>query len=368
MLPPSVLTTNLGRYRRNIQILRSHLDPGTRFCAVVKANGYGHGLAPVALAAQEAGADALGIVDNREAMVLREAGISLPVYRLRSALPEEVEEVLDLAVEEVVGDLRTLKAFSDLVTRRGTRLAVHLKVDVGIGRMGISPSNAEELIRAARDMPGIRIGGLMTHFPNADDPEAEVTLTQIKHFQSVLTQLHPLLPKDVIIHASNSAAMIRFPESRFNMVRIGLASYGLSPSRDIKLPSGISPVLRWTTKLAQIRPMKRGETVGYGMTCQLDRDSLVGTLPIGYADGYFRALSGPAEVFVRGRRCRTLGIVSMDMICVDLTDIPGVTVGDEVELLGDHISANELAELAGTISYEILTRVGNTNRAGRDYV
>ncbi len=368
MLSPSVLTTDLGRYRRNIEILRSRFAPNKKLCAVVKANGYGHGLVPVSLCAAEAGVEALGIVDNVEAKDLRDAGINLPILRLRSAFPEEVEETLDLDVEEVVGDFDTLEAFSNVADRHGKILSVHLKVDVGIGRMGITHSNAEELARAACSTPGIRVAGLMSHFPNADDPDSDITLQQIQSFESVLAQLRSLLPEDIVVHVANSAAMIRFPNSQYDMIRIGLASYGLSPSDVIELPLGVKPVMRWATRIAQIRKMGRGETVGYGMTCRLDQDTLVGTLPIGYADGYFRSLSRPPDVFIRGRRCPTLGVVSMDMICADVTDVPKVNVGDEVELFGDNISADELAELAGTISYEILTRVGNSDRVRRDFV
>ena len=368
MLTPSRLTIDLSRYRQNLEILRRHLSPGTRFCAVVKANAYGHGLVPIARAAEEAGVGALGVVDNGEVADLRNAGIALPILRLRPATPDEVEEVIGYGVEELSGDLETTDRLSQVAEKMRTTISVHLKVDVGIGRMGISSSQAELLVARARRAERIRVRGLMTHFPSADEPDPEITRHQIHLFRSILENIQDLSGENVIIHAANSAAMLRFPESQFGMVRVGLASYGLPPSGAVPLPPGIVPVMRWTTRIAQLRTMHAGETIGYGMTCRLDRRCLVAGLPIGYADGYFWSLSGSAEVLVRGRRCPTLGRISMDLICVDVSEVPDVAVGDEVVLLGDGITAAELAARAGTISYEVLTRIGSVPRASRAYL
>ena len=368
MLSPSSLTIDLSRYRNNLDILRKHLSPGTRFCAVVKAEAYGHGLVPIARVAEQAGVDALGVVDNEEIAGLWEAGISLPVLRLRPATSDEVEEVIRFGVEELVGDLDTIDRLSRVAQNRRTTLSVHLKVDVGIGRMGISSSRAEPLVTRARNAEGLRIAGLMTHFPSADDPDPDITRRQMERFRSILKDVRHLLGEDVIVHAANSAAMLRFPHSQLGMVRVGLACYGLRPSEVVPLPSGILPVMRWTTRIVQLRTMRAGETVGYGMSCRLERDSLVASLPIGYADGYFHSLSGSAEVLVRGQRCPALGRISMDLICVDVSEVPNVAVGDEVILLGDGITADELATRAGTISYEIFTRIGGAAHTARTYL
>jgi alanine racemase len=192
-------------------------------------------------------------------------------------------------------------------------------------------------------------------------------LRQIDTFEAVLKSM-PEMPRDAVIHVGNSAVLLRFPEAHYSMVRLGIASYGLRPSDAVPLPEGVLPVMRWTTRIIQIRKMKKGTTVGYGMTRSLDRDSLIATLPVGYANGYLRSLSNRAHVAVHGKRCPLLGRVSMDLICVDVTDITGVAVGEEVELLGDTISADELASLAGTIHYEIVTLVGNVRKIDRMFV
>ncbi|MFH1743873.1 MAG: alanine racemase [bacterium] len=368
MFFPSTITIDLGRYRRNVEILRSRLSPGTRFCAVVKANAYGHGLVPIAQAAGQAGAEALGIVDNEEATDLRQAGISLPILRLRPAIVEEVREVIDLNIEEPVGDLETVNRFSQLAQELGSTISVHLKVDVGIGRMGVSPSEAKDLLMRARSAAGIRVRGVMTHFPSSDEPHPGITIHQIDLFRWVVRSIGYMLHDNVVVHAANSEATLRFPEAHLGMVRVGLATYGLSPSKEACLPAGVETVMRWTTRIVQIRPMHEGETIGYGMTYRLDQDRIVATLPVGYADGYFRSLSGRAEVLVRGRRCPVLGRISMDLTCIDVSEAPDAAVGDEVVLLGDEIGADELASRAGTISYEVVTRIGNIARTGRSYV
>jgi len=367
MRMPSVLTINLHRYQRNLEILGSLLSPGAQICAVVKADAYGHGLVPIAQTAVNANVAALGIVDDSEIRDLRDAGISLPIFRLRPATIEEIRETAQYDVVELIGDSLSLEQGSHLAQGLNRIIPVNLKVDVGIGRMGAAPSEMKSLLAHALNSPGIRVRGLMTHFPCADEPDPDITLRQIDTFDAVLKSM-PEMPRDAVIHVGNSAVLLRFPEAHYSMVRLGIASYGLRPSDAVPLPDGVLPVMRWTTRVIQIRKMKKGTTVGYGMTRSLDRDSLIATLPVGYANGYLRSLSNRAHVAVRGKRCPLLGRVSMDLICIDVTDIPGIAVGEEVELLGDTISADELASLAGTINYEIVTLVGNVRKIDRMFV
>ncbi|HPA48046.1 MAG TPA: alanine racemase [bacterium] len=363
----SVLTINLHRYQRNLEILGSLLSPGSRICAVVKANAYGHGLVPIAQTAVNADVAALGIVDDDEIRDLRDAGITLPILRLRPATIEEIRETAQYDVEELIGDPVALDQCSRLAQDLNRTIPVHLKVDVGIGRMGADPSEIKSLLARALNSTGIRVRGVMAHFPCADHPDSDITVRQIDAFDTTLKSLSDL-PKDAVVHIGNSAALLRFPQAHYSMVRLGIASYGLRPSEAVPLPEGVLPVMRWTTRIVLIRKMKKGTTIGYGMTHRLERDSLIATLPVGYADGYFRSLSNRAHVAIRGQRCPLLGRVSMDLICVDVTDIPGVAVGEEVELLGDTISADELASLIGTINYEIVTLVGNVRKIDRMFV
>lgn len=356
-------------YEHNLKILAAGVTPGCRICAVLKADAYGHGLDLLAPAAAAAGVDVIGVTDNWEAELVRRLNLPLPLLRLRPATAEEAAEARAWDVEEVIGSLEQAQAFSR-AARGGQRpFPVHLKLDVGIGRMGFSlPRQMNELQEACR-LAGIEVRGLMTHFPCADEADLQETRAELERFQRDTQAIRAALPDAVIRHAANSASTLRLPDSHQEMVRLGIVSYGLAPSPEVPLPGALRPVMRWITHVAQVRVVPAGSTVGYGMTHRLDRDRRIATLPVGYADGYLRTFSNRAVVVIRGVPCPVVGRVSMDMTTVDVTHIPAVQPGDEAVLMGrqgrEQVTADDLARWAGTINYEIACLVGKCNRAWR---
>ncbi|MBN2327565.1 MAG: alanine racemase [Candidatus Omnitrophica bacterium] len=360
---------NLRAYKNNLKKIASLLSPACRLCVVLKADAYGHGLKQLAPAAHAAGVDAIAIADNEEAEIVRQLGIPCSLIRLRPSIPEEVEESLGWGVQEIVGSLDQAVSLSELGQKKHSPIPVHLAMDVGIGRMGFSYSHQKDQIARVRQLPGLRIVGVMTHFPCADEEELSVSKEQWSRFNQEVECMKPILPEDIVIHIANSAAILRMPESHHHMVRLGIASYGLSPSPVVSMDPDIQPVMSVVTQIMQIRDVAKGSAIGYGMTYRLDRDSRIAVLPIGYANGYLRAFSNKTDVLIRGTRCPVVGRISMNMTTVDVGRIPDVQPGDDAVLLGSQgaqcVSADELARCAGTINYEIACLLGNINREYR---
>ncbi|MGC9326041.1 MAG: alanine racemase [Candidatus Hinthialibacter sp.] len=360
---------NLRAYAKNLQKVASLLSPACRLCVVLKADAYGHGLDLLAPAAYAAGVDAIAIADNAEAEIVRKLGIPCTLIRLRPSFPEEVEESLQWGVEEIAGSLDQAIYLSELGEKKRSPIPVHLALDVGIGRMGFSYSSQKDQIERVCRLPGLRIAGVMTHFPCADEEKLSISKEQWIRFNQDVESIKPMLPKDVVVHIANSAAILRMPESHHHMVRLGIVSYGLSPSPAVSMAPDIQPVMSVATKITQIRDVAKGSTIGYGMTYRLDRDSRIAVLPIGYANGYLRAFSNKSDVLIRQTRCPVVGRISMNMTTVDIGRLSEVQPGDEAVLLGvqgtQYISADELARCAGTINYEITCILGNLNREYR---
>jgi len=357
---------DLRAFETNIRFFRSLLASPCRLCAVVKADAYGHGLKLLAPVALEAGADCLGIVDNWEAELIRNLNLSGPLIRLRPATAEEVREAAAWGIEEVVGSYESACAFAQLGRDRRTPVPVHLKLDIGINRMSFSFPHHREIIEQVCRMEGLAVRGVMTHFLVSDEDDLTVTLDQLNRFERETRALAPCLPSGTLIHAANSAACLRIPQSRLSMVRLGIALYGQNPSPCVKLPPVLQPVMSWKTRIVLIRTVPQASTIGYGMTYQTVQSQRIATLPVGYADGYVRTPSYRLEVLIRGVRCPVVGRVSMDMTTVDVTHVPEVQEGDEVVLMGrqgsEQITTDELACNAGTISYEITCRIGSCTR------
>lgn len=368
MTDTSVLTIDLAAYQRNLRALRRKAGRA-RLCAVVKANAYGHGLVPCAWAAIQAGVEYLGIVDNDEIKTLRESGISTPLLRLRPALIDEVREAAGLQVEELVGDLDAAERIAAWGRRRKQPISVHLKLDVGMGRAGLNvetcPGQAEKILK----LKGLNVVGLMTHLPCADEANQSLTARQLQRFRFLADVMHAQVSHKMICHAANSATLLRFPEGCMDMVRPGIATYGLDPGPDCPLSDEFQPVMSWKTYVVQIRHLHAGATIGYGMTYTVPEAKRIGTLPVGYANGFDRRLSNCAEVLVCGKRCPVLGRVSMDLVSIDLTSVPEAQVGEEAVLLGcqgnECITATDWARWMNTITYEIVTNLGRSTQQNR---
>jgi len=333
-----------------------------KILCMVKANGYGHGAAEISQTLVGAGADAFGVATLEEAVQLRQAGIQALLIVLAGVFPDQLDTFVQHQLTPVVHDSLSLKALDRESSRRHVQLGVHLKIDTGMGRLGFLAAEADQWIVSIKQTKSLRIEGLFSHFSQAESVHGDYTQKQLEIFQRVLGQLRSASVIPDLVHLANSAATITLPAAYFDMVRPGLILYGVYPSSNMKEQMHLKPALSWKTKILQLKTVPSGTSVSYGQTFVTERESLIATLPLGYADGYPRLLSNRGEVLVRGQRAPIAGRVCMDLTMIDVTDIRNVRQGDEVVLLGRQgaaeISADEIAAWANTISYEILTSIG----------
>jgi alanine racemase len=311
----------------------------------------------------------LGVATVEEGVELRDAGVRAPVLVMGAAFGTDHQEVVSHDLVPVVGDPGDVERFAEAARRAGrVRFGIHIKVDTGMTRLGVTANEFEPFLKRCARHTSIRVDGLATHFASADEGDGEATRTQLATFVGCLDQARALGADPQVIHAANSAACLRFPESRLDLVRPGLALYGARASDHVPDIGGC-PVLSFHTRVNALRQVEAGQGVSYGGTFVTHRQSVVATLPVGYADGYPRSLSNRAQVLIRGRRAPVIGRVCMDLTMVDVTDVPGVAVGDAVVLLGtqgdDVLRPEELGAWADTIPYEILT--GISKRVPRLY-
>ncbi len=359
------LTIDLGALRTNARRLAALVKPA-RYAAVVKANAYGHGLAPVARALDDL-VDMFCVYRAGEAIALREAGIRAPLLVMGPVAPSELPDVLRAGAALTLWDAGAFRGDVARVARaRGSRFPVHAKIDTGVARLGFEPSAAGGALSALLADDGLDLCGVYTHLAAAEELEASYTLGQLASFNAALAPIAGLLREHrVMRHAAASAASMLFPSLRLDMVRAGIATYGIWPSPETRDAAGhevrLASALSWTTELVVLRDVAAGQAVGYGCTFRTSRASRIGVLPIGYAEGVPRALSNAGEVAVHGRRVPLVGRICMNMSFVDVTGVPEAHVGSRVTLVGRDgdawIDANELAARAGTIGYELVARL-----------
>ncbi len=356
--------------RENLAGLRTLVRRPARLMPVVKSEAYGHGLELAARAFAQGGADWLGVHSLSEAARLRRSGVSLPILVLGPATAAEASEAVTLGCDLTVGSLAALR---DAVSAGPVR--VHLKVETGVNRQGL----VEAELPAARDLlaahPDAQLVGVSSHFADIEDTtDHRFARAQRERFQAWCARLADDAPRPLLHHMTCSAATVLWPETHHDLVRVGIAAYGVWPSRETRVSARsmgrdellLRPALTWAVRVSQVREVPAGETVGYGRTWLAPVDSRIAVLPVGYADGYPRALSGRAHVLLGGRRAPLRGRVCMNLCMVDVTHIPGVEAGSEAVLLGsqgdDVISAEHLADWLGTIAYEVLTLPRDTWR------
>jgi alanine racemase len=358
LIRPTRVEIDLGALRANAALVRR--IAGVDVYAVVKADAYGHGAAPVAQAlAGQPGIAGLAVSLVEEGSQLRDAGVPGPILVMGPALDGGYEELVGRELTALVTDAGDLEALAAIGRLRGERVAVHLKVDTGMTRLGIRPDRVGPLVEQAVARGGIDIAGVATHLACAesDDPAdpACQTRTQLARLAEAVAVIRAAGARPTLVHAANSAATLRFPAARLDRVRTGLALYGNGPAP----PEGeLVGAMRLRTEVAQVREVAAGSTVGYGALWRALRPSRLAVLPVGYADGYPRNLTGSAEVLIGGRRCPVVGAISMDITVVDVTDLPvPAAAGDEAVLLGCQGSAEvwvaELAARAGILAYEV---------------
>ena len=336
--------------------------------AVVKSNGYGHGAVPVARAARAAGAEWLGVALVEEGIALRDAGIEGPVLVLSEFPPGSEKDALAAGLSPTVYTDAGIEAVVAASQALGVSVGVHVKIDTGMHRIGVyPPARAVEFCRRLAEA-GCGLEGLWTHFARSEEDE-ETTRTQLGLFLDVCEAAgrEGFVPK--VRHVANTAAAMRFPDMDFDIVRVGVGVYGIEPAAGGGSDLRLRPALSWRSAVSLVRRLPRGHRTSYGHRYELQRDSVVATVPVGYADGYPRSLSNRAQVLIRGRRHPVAGIVTMDQLMVDCGD-DHVEAGDEVVLIGrqgdEEVAAAELAELAGTIPYEIVC--GISERVPREYL
>lgn len=344
--------------RHNAGVAREKAGPSVDLLAVVKANAYGHGLEPVAEALAEE-VDLFGVANLEEAARIRSA-IAQPVMIMGPALPSEVAPIASAGFIPSISTAEEAEAFAKYGTPRRP-VEVNFKIDTGMGRMGAPEKNAVELFRKVSAFSGLKVHSVSTHLPVSDEDES-FTRTQLRTFGDLLKQLRTEVPGDYKAHALQTLGTLAFSEEPFEIVRPGILFYGISPRAEFQ--SLLRPAMTWKTRIALIRQMPEGHGISYGRTFITPKPMRVATLSAGYADGYPRHLSNRgASVLVRGKRCPLLGRVTMDLMVVNVTDLPEASVGDEVVLMGRQgeaeIACAELAERAGTITWEITTRVGS---------
>ncbi|UQZ82139.1 Alanine racemase [Paenibacillus konkukensis] len=356
---------SLDAIYHNAAAFKACASPSCRLMAVVKADGYGHGAAAAAAAAMEAGADYLGVAFLDEALQLREAGIGLPILVLGYTPPRSTEAAVRSGVALTVFTGEALDCIAACAQRLQREAAVHLKIDTGMSRLGVTEADeALALARKAASIPGLRLEGVFTHFADADAPDPSYTERQFAAFTGIVERLRREGLSVPIAHCCNSAAALRFPQMHLDMIRIGISLYGLLPAPDANAAGlELKQAFRLKTAVASLKPVAAGQPVGYGCTYRPDRDIRVAAIPIGYADGLPRSLSNRGCVLIRGGQAPIIGRICMDQTMVDVTGLPDVRVGDEVTVYGGDprdgagASIDEVAALAGTINYEIVCAV-----------
>ncbi|MCS7251362.1 MAG: alanine racemase [Thermoflexus sp.] len=352
---------DLDAIAENTRAMKRWVGNRVEIIAVVKADAYGHGAVPVARTVLKAGATRLAVHRLTEGVALRQAGIEAPILVMAPLLPEEAAEMIRWQLTPTLSTIEVAQALDGIARGTGRRMPVHVEVDTGMGRAGLLPQDAVSFACAVSRMDGLTLEGLYTHFATADEKDPSFVRRQLCRFEEVVATLEASGVRIPLRHTANSAAALRFPAAHFEAVRPGIALYGMRPSLEWEPPFPLRPAMTIRSRVIRVWTLAPGESVGYGQTFITDRARRMALVPIGYGDGYPHALSSRGAVLIRGQRASVCGRVSMDQIVVDVSKIPDVRVGDEVVIIGrqgeEEIWAEELAAWAGTIHYEITTRI-----------
>ncbi len=361
---------DLGKLERNYLALKVHVGGSVGVVGVVKANAYGHGDIPVAKRLEALGVSILATATVAEAATLREAGITFPILVMGGCLPGQERDVVRNDVSAAAFTLQALEDLSKEASEAGKTIRYHVKVDSGMGRLGIKGDNILEFLGEASKLKGVELEGVFTHFASADESgEDEYTEAQMNEFRRALAQVEAAGYRVRYRHAANSAGTLYHPESWLDLVRPGISLYGINPSGD-RGTIPLEPVLSFMARTMFVKKVPPGTSIGYGRTFVSQKESVVATLGVGYADGLNRLLSNKGKVIIHGQYAPIVGNISMDLTTVDVTDVPGVQVGDEAIIIGRRgaleITAWDIARLIGSIPYEVLTSIGG--RVTRVYV
>jgi len=368
VLRPTVVEVNLARLTENFRAIQAAVAPAA-VMPIVKANAYGHGLVPVARHLVGLGATTLGVAFLEEAVALREAGVTVPILVMGGVFGDQIPVFLRHGLALTASSIDKLRHIDETAREMGVTATVHLKIDTGMERIGVHYYNAEGLLARAAECRHCVVEGIYSHFANADAADLTSARLQLSRFLDVLTWYDRQGVAPPVRHIANSGAVLQLRESHLDLVRPGILLYGVYPSAEVSRTIAVQPALSWKSRVVYFKVVKPDHPVSYGSTWQTDHPVRVVTVPVGYGDGYFRALSSVAQVMIRGKRYPVVGRVCMDQIMVNL-EWETAYNGDEVVLIGadggERITCEDLAEWAGTIPYEVLTNI-NT-RVPRVYV
>jgi alanine racemase len=361
---PTWVEIDVEATAHNVRRTREMIGPRVHLMVVIKADAYGHGASRIARVALSNGAEWLGVASLNEAIALRDAGIAAPVLVLGFSPAWSARQALLNEVAITIFDPEIAQAFNRAATELGRRATVHIKVDTGMGRLGLLPPDVLPFLRQLQSLSHLQVEGIFTHFSVADSAEPQHrdhTDTQLRRFRTLLSQLEAASLRPPLVHCANSAAILTRPETHFDMVRLGIALHGLDPSPEVRCPADFQRALSFKTTVAQVKRYPPGTPISYGNTYRTEHEQCIAVIPVGYADGFRRAPRHWGEVLVRGRRAPVVGRVTMDQTMIDVTPIPGVRIGDEVVLIGrqgdDEITAEEVAARLGTINYEVVSGI-----------
>ncbi len=357
---------DLGAISHNVAAIRKKIGDQRGLMAVVKADGYGHGAVEVSRTALRNGADSLAVALPEEGQHLREAGIEAPILVLGLIQPDEAWKVVDSRLDQTVSSIALLEALDREAGSASIQVNVHVKVETGLGRIGLEPHEVVLFLHRARSCRNLKVTALFSHFSAADERDKTFARHQLQLFEQTIREIQHAgieLPQR---HMANSAATLDLPESYYDLVRPGLIIYGLYPSTEVSHSIEIKPAMTLKTRVCYLKTVPQGTPISYGRTFVTQKQTRVATLPLGYGDGYKRALADKGEVLIKGRRAPVIGRICMDMCMIDVSDVPDVQAGDEAIVFGQEPTADELAAKIGTINYEVVTTVGK--RVPRVYV
>lgn len=349
---------DLSAIRHNISAIRNAIGSSRGLMAVVKADAYGHGAVPVSRAALKSGADCLGVALPEEGGVIRSAGIQAPILVLGMIHSKEAVKVVQFGLSQTLCTLDLAEALDQVGRASSQTIDVHIKVDTGMGRIGVAPEEALPFVRRISRFKNLAIKGIFSHLPCADESDKTFTERQIQQFHHLVREIEASGIKIPLKHLANSAAILDFPQSYGNMVRPGIMIYGLYPSAHVKRHILVKPAMTLKTRIAYLKQVHAGTAISYGHTFRCPETMRIATLPIGYGDGYSRGLSNRGYALIRNVRAPLVGRVCMDMCMADVTHIADAQAGDDAVLFGENPTADELARQIGTINYEIVCSIG----------
>lgn len=350
---------DLNAIDHNIKEIKNGLKPNVKICAIVKADAYGHGAVKCAEVAIKAGADLLAIAILDEAIELRENGIKEPVLALGYIPKEEYSLAIKNDITFTIYSQEAVISLSQAALKENKRVKVHIKIDTGMGRLGVPVEEAGRLAKFVSTLEGIELEGIFSHFASADELDASYTFEQLKRFKKAIADIESEGINIPIKHIANSAATVRFPETHLDMVRLGIVMYGLWPSEEIEHNYDLKPAMKLKAQIAYLKDVSEGMSISYGRTYVTEKKAKIATLPLGYADGFTRRLSGQTSALINGKLAPLIGRICMDQCMADVSLIDDVKIGDTAILFGDKkLTVDELAAKVDTINYELICMIG----------